>query len=251
VIRLVLLIGLCAVLALVAAAPAARASDCTRTGSSLTGGSGNETLCGTSGNDVLDGGAGDDTLKGNEGNDRLTGGLGFDRLDGGAGDDKLLERDGNLDAGPACGPGLDTLDIDLIDAALSGFGWTFAFSHCEAISVGAVNEGPNVVISTRPRSPVDRSGRARVSLNCPAALPADCKGALTLALVSRKVKRSPKVSYVVPAGGKRTLRARLSRADRHTLTRRGTGTAVVTSVEQGDFGPKTTQQVTQLEVRRG
>jgi RTX calcium-binding nonapeptide repeat (4 copies) len=119
---------------------------------------------------------------------------------------------------------------------------------CENITVGAVNEGPNVVISARSDMRVDSHGRAGVSLRCPAALPADCKGTLTLALVSRRAKKAPKVSYVVPAGAKRTVRGRLSRADRRTLARNGTGTAVVTSVEQGDFGPKTTQQVTHLTI---
>jgi Ca2+-binding RTX toxin-like protein len=81
-------------LKLVAAATATRAADCTQTGSSLTGGSGDDTLCGTSGNDTLSGGAGNDRLSGRDGNDRLTGGTGDDFLDGGAGDDKLFLRDG-------------------------------------------------------------------------------------------------------------------------------------------------------------
>jgi hypothetical protein len=245
VVRLLMACGLIALVSLAATQPAG-ASDCTRTGSSLTGGSGSDELCGTSGNDVLDGGAGDDILRGNDGNDRLVGGPGYDGLLGGAGDDKLFDRDGTLDRPPSCGPGLDTLDVDLIDAALSAFGLSYLVAGCEAVTVGAVNEGPNVVISVRSPSPVDHGGRTPVSLSCPAVLPADCRGTLTLALVSRKTKKSPKLSYVVPAGEKRTLRARLSRADRHTLTRHGTGTAVVTSVEQGDLGPKTTQQVTRL-----
>jgi hypothetical protein len=243
--RTLLAVPLFIAAALAFSAPqAARAVDCTQTGSSLTGGSGKDMLCGTSGNDTLNGGAGDDTLRGNDGNDRLTGGTGIDGLIGGAGDDKLFERDGTLDLPPSCGAGVDSLDIDLVDAGLSGFGWTFLFSGCEAITVGAVNEGPNVVISVRSRARVDSHGRIPVTLTCPAALPADCKGTLTLALVSRKANWSPKATYTVPAGAKRTVRARLSRADRHTLARRGKRTAAITSVEQGDFGPKTTQQVT-------
>jgi len=58
-------------------------------GSSLIGGTGNDTILGAGGVDKLNGGAGDDLLKGGDGNDILYGMDGNDRLEGGAGDDVL------------------------------------------------------------------------------------------------------------------------------------------------------------------
>ncbi|MHA7772762.1 cadherin domain-containing protein [Roseibium sp. M-1] len=65
---------------------------------SITGGSGNDTITahsnggnidGGAGNDTLNGSTGSDKLQGGEGNDTLSGGAGADLLQGGAGDDTL------------------------------------------------------------------------------------------------------------------------------------------------------------------
>ena len=77
------------------------------TGTTLTGGSGNDVLTGATGNDVLTGGAGNDTLT-------LTGGK--DNISGGAGDDVVVANGANKDDTIAGGDGTDTLSLN---AALS------------------------------------------------------------------------------------------------------------------------------------
>ena len=58
-------------------------------GTTLTGGGGDEILIGGGSNDTISGGAGNDALYGNVGNDQLQGGAGHDLLDGGVGNDTL------------------------------------------------------------------------------------------------------------------------------------------------------------------
>jgi hypothetical protein len=60
-----------------------------RTGLTLTGGAGNDTLKGSRGNDTLHGGDGNDLLQGHGGNDELHGNAGNDRLNGHGGHDTL------------------------------------------------------------------------------------------------------------------------------------------------------------------
>jgi len=73
-------------------------------GSTVNGGSIDETICGGSGGDVIDGRGGVDRIEGRDGNDTLTGGTGNDILVGGSGtdflfgsggDDDLIDIDGN------------------------------------------------------------------------------------------------------------------------------------------------------------
>jgi hypothetical protein len=246
-----------------------------------TGGPGNDTICGTQGNDTLDGqagddkisgGAGDDTLFGRIGNDTLDGGDGLDvlsggsgndiliggpggfppffgeRFDGGSGSDQLRARDGAPDSltnNADCGSGTDSLDMDLLDAAqLTGLlGISLLFSSCEHISVGAVNEGPNVVIS-RHSANVRTDGRAAVRLRCPGSLTAPCAGTLRLGHSAKS--QGKKAHYSIDQGKKDDVSARLSHRDRRRLRRHGETTARVTSVEQGQFGDKTTVQTIKL-----
>ena len=77
------------------------------TGTTLTGGSGNDVLTGAAGNDVLTGGAGNDTLT-------LTGGK--DNISGGAGDDVVVANGADKDDTIAGGDGTDTISLN---AALS------------------------------------------------------------------------------------------------------------------------------------
>jgi Ca2+-binding RTX toxin-like protein len=74
------------------------------TGSTVSGGEGNDTLLGgddddwlsgSYGDDTLDGGKGADTLSGSDGNDTLNGGAGDDSISGEAGDDLLIGGVGN------------------------------------------------------------------------------------------------------------------------------------------------------------
>jgi Ca2+-binding RTX toxin-like protein len=87
----------------------------TATASTLTGGTGDDSLFGGSASDELFGNNGDDYLDGDDGNDTLIGGWGNDSLYGQAGDDSLLGEDNNdyLDGGP----GTDTLNGGPHDAA--------------------------------------------------------------------------------------------------------------------------------------
>ncbi|MDA0891429.1 MAG: DUF4214 domain-containing protein [Proteobacteria bacterium] len=73
------------------------------TGTTLTGGSGNDVLTGGSGNDVISGGAGADTL--------AMGGGGVDNVDGGAGNDTITVTALTEDDSIAGGDGVDTLVI--------------------------------------------------------------------------------------------------------------------------------------------
>ncbi|MEW4459349.1 cadherin domain-containing protein [Roseibium algicola] len=61
---------------------------------SISGGSGNDTITAHDDGGNLYGGAGDDTLIGGSGNDTLSGGAGSDMLQGGDGDDTLIAGDG-------------------------------------------------------------------------------------------------------------------------------------------------------------
>ncbi|WP_460086126.1 beta strand repeat-containing protein, partial [Roseibium sp. LAB1] len=61
---------------------------------SISGGSGNDTITAHNDGGNLYGGAGDDTLIGGSGNDTLSGGAGSDTLQGGNGDDTLIAGDG-------------------------------------------------------------------------------------------------------------------------------------------------------------
>jgi Ca2+-binding RTX toxin-like protein len=92
--------------------------------SSVTTGSGADTLRGSLGQDTLNGGGGHDTISGEGGNDSLVGGAGNDRLDGGEGRDTLAGGEGNdylygradedsIDGGA----GLDIWEVDYSEAA--------------------------------------------------------------------------------------------------------------------------------------
>ncbi len=176
---------------------AASASDdpCTATGSNLIGGPSRNVFCGTSGNDVLlgnsgddelrgfdgndtlDGGSDNDLLNGGSGNDSLTGGIGIDIALGEGGNDRLHLRDGEVDnVVQSCGSGTDSLDMDLADvASLAITGISLLFLACENITVGAIHEGPNVVISGRSLR-VGKNGRAAARLRCPSWLDIPCGG---------------------------------------------------------------------------
>jgi hypothetical protein len=247
-------VAVAALLGAVLAAPTASASNdpCTQTGSNLNGGSGRDVLCGTSGtddlngnggNDELRGGADIDSLSGGTGNDTLIGGTGLDTLEGGGGNDSLFLRDGGLDAIGRCGPGTDSIDLDLVDfASFFTFGTLF---ECESVSVGAVREGPNVVISGGSRR-VANDGGTSVGLRCPRSLNILCKGSLTLGILS-KTKRTQLVTrYSIRPGHSLSVPVRLNQHDRTALRRSGRVTGEVVSIEKGHFGNKTTAKAVTL-----
>ncbi len=88
-----------------------------RTGSTLDGGVGHDTLMGSAANDKLIGGAGNDHLNGGAGNDILIGGKGDDVLTGGTGHDVFRWQLG--DAGTTSAPAHDVIS-DFDNASYSG-----------------------------------------------------------------------------------------------------------------------------------
>lgn len=134
--------------------------------------------------------------------------------------------------------------MDLVDASVGGI---FVLLGCEKVTVGAVNEGPNVAIS-RGTPKIKDNGKVPVRLACPAELTAPCAGTLTLGR-SLNNPGAPK-AYSIDPGAKDKVSARLSRRDRRKLSRRGKITARSTSVELGEFGDKTTVQTLELTARR-
>lgn len=216
----------------------------------VNAGTGDDDVRAGSGNDRVDGGTGGDKLLGRGGNDELIGGLGIDRLDieqgdsvenagvdsysGGSGDDSIGARDGvaeTLFGGDNTFLG-DFAESDLRDhesGVVDGF---------ERQDIGAIRESPNV----RLRGRVSRSGLVRLRLACPLAVPLGCRGRLTLNAVSARLRsrgRLARRAYrrIAPGASRRVrirLRGRtLQRARRYRRVR-------VTSVEQGQHGPKTT-----------
>jgi hypothetical protein len=137
--------------------------------------------------------------------------------------------------------------MDLLDALGLGLGLGvpfFSLTHsCEFIAIGAVNEGPNVVIS-RHSVNVGTDGRAAVRLRCPGSLTAPCAGILRLGHSPKS--QGKKKHYSIDKGKKDDVSARLSHRDRRRLRRHGETSALVTSVEQGEFGDKTTIQTIKL-----
>jgi len=214
----------------------------------MSGGAGNDTLFGRGGDDTINGDAGSDTVVGEAGNDILLGGPGvMDALNGGAGNDQLLTRDAEVDnlAPPTgCGGGTDLLSMDLVDFAAFGFAAT---TDCETVTVGAVREGPNVVISRRTPKIKD-NGKVPVHLTCPDSLATACAG--TLRVGRSEDKQGPPTAYSLDPGADATVVARLSRADRRKLSRSGELSARSISVEQGEFGDKTTVRTLGLRGKR-
>ena len=228
-------------------------------GDELRGFGGKDELIGEGGSDELLGSSGDDSLFGRDGNDVLVGGTGFDGAHADAGNDSIQLRDGQLDRtatlSVSCGDGTDSLDMDLLDAGISfslpGFSAAILALDCEHITVGAIDEGRNVAISRRSRR-VSPRGLTTVGLRCPRSLTSRCRGRLKLQLASRRSLRRPAsgTRYSIRPGTSRRVRVRLSRRDRRTLHSRRSARGVVTSVEAGQHGSKTTFETVRLRASR-
>jgi Ca2+-binding RTX toxin-like protein len=214
----------------------------------LTGSTGPNTLIGGPKPDVLEGGSGDDHLLGAAGNDLLKGGPGADTLDGGLGNDQLSggadndflqARDGEPERTMSCGDGVDFLNIDLRDDVPA---------DCEQVDQGAVNEGPNVGISTGTLK-LDGRGRARVKLTCPRKV-RRCAGSLSLELLHGQALPATVAAsatrYTIRKGKSKLVGVRLSTADRRVLSHTRKPRGRIESIERGDHGPKTTVRVVRL-----
>jgi Ca2+-binding RTX toxin-like protein len=203
-----------------------------------------ESIDGSPADDTMTGGDGAEDVDGREGNDTLTGGLGEDSLNGSDGDDTIFARDGVRDS-VDCGLGVDRAELDLQD--------TFdVFEVCESVDQGAIREGPNVRFLSRTMR-VGRDGRVRVALRCPRKLRSPCAGRLALERIRRKRKGSKRKrtkrlvrtklgvrSYRIRTGRRRVVTVTLSGKGRRLLARSRRVVVTATSVERGEFGPKTT-----------
>jgi Ca2+-binding RTX toxin-like protein len=211
----------------------------------VIGGGGNDSITdGGQGTGVhrFIGGPGNDVINAGDGPDELFGGLGVDNLKGGEGDDLIDAVDG-IEDDITCGAGLDFASLDLVDPdAQLGFGGkagTVVTDVCEGVERANRKEGPNVEIVTRTGR-VERDGSVPVRLRCPKDAMAPCKGTLSVVLQRGGAKRPAATSYALRKGASAIVRARLTAAE----LKRARGEAlVVTSVEKGKFGPKTTNRV--------
>jgi hypothetical protein len=211
----------------------------------VEGGGGDDELRGSGGDDELRGSAGDDLLVGGAGADRLIGDFGFDRLIGGPGDDELLLRDGERDACPDPGTGTDTIDADLLDqacvealvrqqATIAGRARRNLPRQALEVTFGAIDEGPNVVLTTRRLRAA--GGGVRVGLACPRRS-GGCAGTLRLSDLRARTPLG-KAPYRLAAGRRGVVELSLSSDARRRAA--ALRTARLTAREQGTHGPKTT-----------
>lgn len=219
----------------------------------MNGGLGEDTLKGLAGNDTLDGAENPDRLEGGDGNDTLLGQGNSDSLFGGKGDDVLRGGAGNdfidskepvgttaVDDGVDCGNGSDTVEADLKDSIQS---------DCENVDRSPVGETPHVDILGKTLR-VSSSGRVGVRLRCPRGVRSlGCRGRLQLRVGrSAGSSRSRRVRYAIRAGRRKTVTLTLTSRDVRKLRgkrRRG----ILTSVERGRIGPKTTIRNPRLRLR--
>ena len=207
-----------------------------------------ETLIGGSGDDFLRviNGFPDDPLPthrliGNAGNDllrtltvlgSLDGGLGRDHLHLSARGGAIAARDGEMDTFD-CSTGTELITADLRDAEPPGLP-----DDCVPVSVGAVNEGPNVVFRSK-RVRVNRSGVLLVRMRCPRRLSRPCRGRLAARLDRKGTPFGKRVRYSIRPGRSKTIKTRL-RASQRGAARRRRARVRLESVEKGRHGPKTT-----------
>ena len=209
----------------------------------ILGEAGDDTIAGSVNSDELEGGNGNDTLKGEDGADVLIGGKGDDVLRGGANNDFLNARepDGTaaVDDGLDCGSGTDSVEADLKDSIQA---------DCEQVDRAPVGETPNVDILGKTLR-VSRTGRVSVRLRCPRGVKSlGCNGRLQLRLGRASASRSRRVRYRIKAGRRKTVALTLGSADVRALRRRSRR-GVLTSVEKGRKGLKTTIRNPRLRLR--
>ena len=207
----------------------------------LEGRGGRDFLVGGPQSDRLEGGDGDDSLRGDSLNDALFGGLGKDFLVGDGGDPIVPGGSDFIDSKEPtgfpseadvviCGDALDSVEADLADEPNIR-------ADCEQREISPVGETPHVRVSRRAID-VNPAGVARVRLSCPRRTSIGCRGTLSLKLARRGARRPKRTRYAIRAGRSRAVRVRLTRGEARRLTRRTRG--VLTSLERGVIGPKTT-----------
>jgi hypothetical protein len=204
----------------------------------ITGSARGENSLGTTLSDSLAGDDGADTLDGGPMSDRLVGGLGIDRIIGRTGEDTIRARDGVADQ-ISCGEDVDEAEIDLQDPAPA---------DCEFVSRAAIDEGPNVVISSRALRV--RRGSVRVRLRCPAAQRRNCNGRLTLRRAGANARTLAAASYRLTRGRRTTVRLPISGRRLAALRRQRVVRVQLRSLERDSHDrPKTTIVRVRLRTR--
>ena len=240
--------------------------------SSISGGSGNDTMTGNAGTNLFAGGTGDDVLSGNGGDDKLYGGTGADRIDGHAGTDFLQGDDGDdqLTGGPDvdsfygdaplyslgrdtidardgnaesihCGQGIDSANIDANDY-VTGTWWALD-DQCETIQAGpaapggGAGGGGGLAIA----SVAYVQGRAVVRLTVPSA------GIAKVRALSRGLRAGSGRAKATGAGTVR-VKLKLTPKARRALGRRGSlpVTVKATFVPTGGKGPLSARRSAKL-----
>lgn len=195
----------------------------------ITGSARGEDSLGTSLSDSLSGEDGADTLDGGPRSDRIVGGPGIDRIIGRTGEDTILARDGVADQ-ISCGENLDQAELDLLDRIPA---------DCELVSQAAIDEGPNVVISTRALR--IRGGRVRATLSCPVAQRRNCNGRLELKGVGANARTMAQSSYRLANGRRRTVSLTISARRLAALRRQRVVRVLLRARERDSRGrPRTT-----------
>jgi Ca2+-binding RTX toxin-like protein len=192
-----------------------------------------------SGNDRILAGAG--TLLSFNDSTESIGVFGSDNISTNAGDDKIVSKESGFASADTvkCGFGFDQVEADLKDSVDKG--------TCEERDVSPVGETPHVRLA-RGSLRVASNGRVRVRLRCPLGVGSlGCKGRLSLRL-DRREARSARKRYAIRAGRGRTVSLRLPRGSVQALRRRQTR-GVLTSIEKGRKGRKTTVRNPRLRLR--
>jgi hemolysin type calcium-binding protein len=174
------------------------------------------------GRDGIRGGLGDDELAGGSDDDFLDEGPGADRLEAGGGFDRIQARDGVTDAIDCGIASVDAVVVDLVDP--------LELPGCDVIDRSNRLEGPNVKVKTK-RAKLDGS-TVRVKLRCPTAT---CIGSATLELAKGGARSPRPTAFRIAGGRSKTIVLRLTRRE----AARG-GRAILTAVERGAHGDKTT-----------
>ena len=203
-------------------------------------------------NDVITGNGEANQLLGGPGTGRdfLEGGAGVDDLFGEDGDDELRAVDGVLDDLLNCGPGADLAELDLRDAGFLGQGEATVLG-CESITIGAVDEGPNVRVSGRAAR-VTRSGTAPLRLSCPRRLSRPCRGRVELESAPRRGRPAGfgAERYRIAPGRTAVAAVELSSRALALVRRARSVRARATATERGNHGPKVTIQLLTLRAPR-
>ena len=164
-----------------------------------------ENVLGSDGADQITGDAAGNTLVGGAGDDVIAGGLGADVIDGGDGNDNIDAADGVAD-GVQCSDGDDFAHGDALDNIQS---------DCEHLLVDVQLQLPAGGLG------LTRRGLVRIPVACPAAAARGCNGKVALALIDRRVSKSPiAIAYAplsVAAKQSQEVSVRISKSDQRVL----------------------------------